>query len=262
VRPFAVRVSCLFLALSLIPGRALADTPADRGVRILEEMIRVIDRLLARTARADRPNGVPETVLFDGHTLGHWKRTEYAGGGDVRIEPDLDHDGPAIVVEAGATLSGIHWTGPVPRIDYEVSLEFMKIEGSDFACAVTVPVGDSYATLVLGGWGGGVVGISSIDGHDASENETTTYRSFAEGRWYRVRLQVTADRIRAWLDGKSVVDVDIRGRTISLRHGEISRSAPLGLASFQTRAAYRGIRLGPVTDSGSPPTVGQGANGA
>ena len=45
--------------------------------------------------------------------------------------------------------------------------------------------------ILLGGWGGGVVGISSIDTMDASENETTKYRQFVTDRWYKVRLRVT-----------------------------------------------------------------------
>lgn len=241
-------LGCLGLLSGLVamsPGAAIAQTdspPASvqRAIGILDEMIRVLDRMLA--PRLPPPSGGEWVALFDGRSMGQWKRTEYSGGGDVRIDANLG-GAPAIVVEPGATLSGIHYAGPVPTSDYEVALEFMKIEGHDFACGLTFPVGDSHATLVLGGWGGGTVGISSIDGMDASENETTTWIAFPEGKWFGVRMRVTARRLQAWLDDRQIVDVGIEGRRISLRHGEISRSTPLGLATYQTRAAYRNIRL-------------------
>ena len=38
---------------------------------------------------------------------------------------------------------------------------------------------------------GGVVGLSSIGGFDASENETTQFVEFKNGQWYKIRLRVT-----------------------------------------------------------------------
>jgi hypothetical protein len=106
----------------------------------------------------------------------------------------------------------------------------------------------SHATLILGGWGGPVVGIASIDGSDAAENPTTRYIDFLKDRWYRVRLRVTPDRLEAWLDDQQIVDQDIRGRQIGLRPGDIRLSTPLGIATYQTSAAYRSIKLRPVKD--------------
>ena len=180
--------------------------------------------------------------LFDGQSLAGWKRTEFAAGGEVRVEKDF-RGGPAIVVEMGERLSGLHRTREVPRTHYEIELEAMKLKGDDFFCALTFPVADSHATLVVGGWGGGVVGISSIDNSDASENPTTRYLSFRRDQWYRVRLRVTPKKLEAWLDDKAVVDQEITGRKISLRPGDISQQVPLGLATYQTSAAYRNLRM-------------------
>lgn len=239
----ALCAAALASAIGLAGASPSRAEPAhgEKAIRILDDMIRVLDRILSR------PEGrmlKPEewTSLFDGRSLGKWVRTDFSGGGEVRVEAAL-HGAPAIVIEQGATLSGITYTGEAPKEPYEVALEFMKIEGSDFACGLTFPVGESHATLVLGGWGGGTVGISSIDGMDASENETTTWLEFAAGRWYAVRMRVTPTRLEAWLDDKQIVNADIKGRRISLRYGEISRSRPLGIASFQTKAAYRNIRM-------------------
>ncbi len=181
--------------------------------------------------------------LFDGRSLDAWKRTEFAGGGEVRVEKSFRQGPAAIVVEAGETLSGFNWTKQVPRTNYEISLEAMKIDGHDFMCGLTFPVGSSYATLILGGWGGPVAGISSIDNSDASENPTTRYLDFYKDRWYRVRLRVTPARLEAWLNDNKIIDQDITGRKISLRPGSISQSIPLGIATYQTSAAYREIRL-------------------
>ncbi|MCS6776613.1 MAG: DUF1080 domain-containing protein [Chloroherpetonaceae bacterium] len=182
--------------------------------------------------------------LFNGRSLEGWKQTPFSGGGDVQVEPKFRGKGPAIVVRAGLALSGFHWVGrALPRTRYEIALEALKIDGNDFLCGLTFPVGDTYATLVLGGWGGGVVGISSVDGRDASENETTRYMGFTRDRWYRVRLRVTPARIEAWLDDKPIVDLELAGKTIGLRRGEIDRSIPLGISTYQTSAAFRSIRM-------------------
>jgi hypothetical protein len=54
-------------------------------------------------------------------------------------------------------------------------------------------------------------------------------------------LRVSAGRIRAWIDDQPIINVEIAGRTIGLRHGEIQLSAPLGFASYGTRGGLRKI---------------------
>jgi hypothetical protein len=104
-------------------------------------------------------------------------------------------------------------------------------------------VKESHCSLIVGGWGGGLVGLSSIDDYDASENETTKFMGFEKNRWYRIRLRVSEPKIEAWIDDHSVVDVSIVGRKIGLRAGEIEMSVPFGIASWQTSTALRNMRL-------------------
>jgi hypothetical protein len=178
-----------------------------------------------------------EAVLFDGKTLGHWKKTEYGGEGAVSVK-----DG-AIVVEMGAQLSGVNWGGPeLPKTNYEVSLEAMKVDGSDFFCGIAFPVGKQTASFVAGGWGGGVCGISSIDGGNASENETSIVKSFAKDKWYRFRLRVLPEKILVWLDDEKIIDVDIKGRQVEI-HPAMESGLPLGLATYTTTAAFRNVKL-------------------
>ncbi len=173
--------------------------------------------------------------MFDGKALTGWKSTDFAGHGEVSIEEG------AIRLGMGDPLTGLNWTNAFPKASYEIRLEAMKLDGSDFFCALTFPVADSHCTLIVGGWGGGVVGLSSIDGMDASENETTQYMDFPKKRWFKIRLRVTPEKIQAWVDEKQIINQTITDRRISLRAGEIDLSRPLGIASYQTTALIKNI---------------------
>lgn len=209
-RALAVTSACLLLAAAVRPA-ARAQDPGAAG-----------------------PGWQP---LFDGRTLSNWKPTQFGGEGVVKVENG------AIVLEAGNDLTGITWAGPeLPASNYELALQAMRVSGHDFFAGVTFPVADSFCSLILGGWGGTVVGLSSIDGDDASENETSQTIDFDQGRWYDVRIRVTPARIEAWLDGRKIVSQDVKGRKIDTRM-EVDASKPLGIASWRTKSALRNIRL-------------------
>lgn len=186
--------------------------------------------------------------LFDGKTLKGWAVTDFAGRGDVTVDPNfrVASDAPptpAIVAEMGAILTGINWTNQPPSGEYEIALEAMKLDGSDFFCALTVPVGESHCSLIVGGWGGGVLGISSVDSMDASENETSKFLSFDKNRWYHVGVRVTKKKLEVWLDREKMIDLDTTDRRIAVRAGEIELAKPLGISAYQTRSAWRNIKL-------------------
>ncbi|MCC7174493.1 MAG: DUF1080 domain-containing protein [Bryobacterales bacterium] len=170
--------------------------------------------------------------LFDGKTLAGWKETDFTGRGKVRVENGT------IILGTGF-MTGITYDKAFPVSNYELRLEAARMEGMDFFAGITFPVKESYCTWIVGGWGGVIVGLSSIDGMDASENETTSVWQFERGRFYRLRLRVTEDRITAWIDDQWAVDTYIANRTIGLRFGEIELSCPLGIASYSTTSALR-----------------------
>jgi hypothetical protein len=186
----------------------------------------------------------PAKNLFDGRTLAGWKKTEFGGEGDVEVK-----DG-RIVIGAGNPMSGITWTGQFPKTNYEITLEAMRVDGSDFFCGLTFPVGDDPCSFIVGGWGGGVIGLSSLDGSDASENETTKYQEFESKRWYKVRVRVTPEKIEAWLDDKQMADVVVKDHRISIRP-EVELSRPLGISCFSTTAALRDIKVRTLSASAS-----------
>lgn len=179
-------------------------------------------------------------TLFDGKNLDNWERTDFAGKGEVRI----DENG-SMVLEMGAELSGVHWKGKteLPKINYEVTLQAKRTMGSDFFCGLTFPFKESHATLILGGWGGSLIGISSLDDFDASENDTGDAYVFEDKKWYDVRLRVTEEKLQVWLDDKMVIDSDVEGRKVSMRFGEIEMSVPFGICTYATTGVIRDIKI-------------------
>jgi hypothetical protein len=174
-------------------------------------------------------------ALFDGRSLEGWRETPFTGRGRVSVAEG------AIVLSGGNPMTGVTFTGAFPRTDYEIRFEAARAEGGDFFASLTFPVEQSFCTLVTGGWGGDIVGLSNLDGWDASDNETRSYFEFEKGRWYAFRLRVTPDTITAWIDDQPVVKVSIAGRAVGLRYGEIRLSAPLGFASYATTGKVRKI---------------------
>jgi hypothetical protein len=175
--------------------------------------------------------------LFDGKTLGPWKPTDFFKPGPVRVESGQ------IILEPGSDLTGITWSGPeLPYTNYELALQAMRADGSDFFAGITFPVGESFCSLILGGWGGTMVGLSSIDGMDASENETSQTVDFKLKQWYSVRIRVLPEAIQAWLDDRQIINQDLRGRRVDTRI-EVDASRPLGIASWRTKSAIRDVRL-------------------
>jgi len=175
--------------------------------------------------------------LFDGKTMKDWKKTNYGGEGNVQVTKGQ------IVMEFGYSMSGITYTGKtLPKTNYEIRVNAIKLDGNDFFCGMTFPVADSYCSFIVGGWGGAVVGLSSLDGLDASENETTRYMTFDHNKWYRVRVRVEPHQIRCWINRKLVVYQDIEGRKITTRN-EVNLNKPLGFATWETRAALKNIQV-------------------
>lgn len=206
----------------------------------------------ADPAATDTPAVRPETlVLFDGRSLEGWTKTDFFGPGEVKVE------GGAIVLSVGKPMTGITSTRrDLPKADYELIYEARRLEGMDFFAAATFPVGDSYVTLVNGGWGGNVTGLSSIDGADASENDTGAYVKYRDQTWYRFRVRVTGEVIRCWIDDQKIVDVGIRDRLLGTRI-ETRANQPLGFATWETGGAVRKVevrRLTPaeVVDTNKP----------
>lgn len=189
-------------------------------------------------AESDRQAVAPKVlVLFDGKSLDGWRKSDFFRAGEVRVK-----DG-TILISVGGSMTGITSTRQdLPRTNYELSYEAMRLTGRDFFAAATFPVGKSYVTLINGGWGGNVTGLSSLNGADASENETGQSFEYRDKTWYKFRVRVTDEVIRCWIDEKEILAVDHSGMQVATRL-ETRENQPLGFATWETSGAVRKIEI-------------------
>lgn len=170
-------------------------------------------------------------------SLDGWEELSFGGEGDCEVKDGVLRMG------AGDPMTGIAIDhDDLPKTDYEISLDARKIDGTDFFCCLTFPVAESHCSLIVGGWGGTLVGLSCINDADASTNGTRSIRKFETGQWYSIRVRVQPEKISTWIDDKQVIDQSIVGKKISLRN-DVDLSKPLGLSSFQTIAEIKNVQL-------------------
>jgi hypothetical protein len=174
--------------------------------------------------------------LFDGTNIGQWITTDFTGHGDVYIKDN------SLILQQGERLTGVTWTGDVPTNNYQINLDAMRLDGTDFFCGLTFPFDDTFLTFVVGGWNGVVCGISSIDHFDASDNETTVKTYLENNRWFHIRVLVTPGRIQCWIDKKQYVDLETEGKHLGIRR-DVRESTPLGIASFRCTSSIKNITL-------------------
>jgi hypothetical protein len=201
-------------------------------------------------AKTEEPKwtGQPDQLLKN-DSLDDWEVLNFGGEGDCEVENGV------LTLAAGDPFTGISSSREdLPKTNYEISLTARKTEGIDFFCGLTFPVAESHCTLIVGGWGGGLVGLSCIDDKDASQNDTQSIMKFEKDRWYRIRVRVQPESISAWIDDKQVVNQNIKGKKISLR-GDVMLCTPLGVCSFQTDSEIKDIqirRFEPTTSTAAP----------
>ncbi len=186
---------------------------------------------------ADQPSDSKE--LFDGYSLTGWKVLDelaFKSHGNVEVREGQ------ILLHQGEPFTGIRWTGPFPRSNYELLVEARRVEGDDFFCGLVFPVGQADCSLIVGGWGGSTVGLSNIDGEPAAENETAAICDFEKGRWYAIRLRVTDQKIQLWIDQEKIVDFQYPDRKLSIRWDQ-EPMRPFGICTWRTTGAVRKVQL-------------------
>lgn len=183
--------------------------------------------------------------LFQKGSLEGWEKTNF--GGESTVEWN---DEGELVLGRGEPMTGLTYTkGDFPKDQYEIRWEANRIEGSDFLAGITFPVAEEYCSFIGGGWGGGLTGISSINGNDASENETTKFKDFKNKQWYKFQVRVDAEKVQVWLDGEKIVDVKRQGKTFSIR-AEVRPNRPLGYCVFRSKVAIRGLEYRTIEEAG------------
>ncbi len=187
----------------------------------------------------------PPTTALITSDLANWQPINFGGEGEVSVEDGV------LNLDMG-TMTGVQYTGDLAELfggqqeNYEITLDAMRVQGMDIFLGLTFPVGkDGHVSLVLGGWAGVVNGISNLNGLNASENKTTTYKQggYQLETWYSVRVRVTQDKIECFLDGKQIVDVNRADYEDYDTHGMVLETKPFGLFTFETWGAYRDMEV-------------------
>jgi hypothetical protein len=169
-----------------------------------------------------------ELVLQEGPE--GWKSVNFGGEGEVEF------DGESIRLGFGSPLTAVAWQGAAELPgEYEIEVVAARLDGSDFFCALNLPIGEQRASVVLGGWGGALCGLSCVNGDDASMNATRSFRGFERGQSYRLRVRVDAIQVQAWVDDELLFAQARGGVEFSLRT-EVSPAGRLALSCFQTSA--------------------------
>lgn len=191
------------------------------------------------SALAEEGNGKEEEKgwisLFNGKDLDGWKIPQFGGEGEVTVENGC------MKIGMGVMISGAVYTKTFPKNNYELQWEANRTLGNDFFGSLTFPIGEEFATFITGGWGGGVFGISCIDGMDASENDTMQLIATKSEKWYTFRVRVTDDKVECFVDGKKIIDRSRDGATFKTRF-EVEYSEPLGILTYCCEALIKNIR--------------------
>jgi len=166
----------------------------------------------------------------------NWKPCHFGGDGPIEMKSEV------LSLGFGDPFTGVRWEGDFPKQDYEITMESRRVGGFDFFCGLTLPAGKERFSLILGGWGGSLIGLSSIDGLDASNNETMMIRDFKKDQWYKIRVQVTAKKIVVWLDEEEIISIEREGRVFDVR-SEMEESTPVGIAAYQCESEVRKVSV-------------------
>ncbi|WP_459556290.1 3-keto-disaccharide hydrolase [Lacunimicrobium album] len=195
------------------------------------------------TTKPDSEGWIP---LYNGKDLDGWKTPNFGGE-----RPSTVKKSGELVIEMGAPMNGLTYTKDFPKNNYEIELKARRLLGNDFFVGLTFPVNDKFLSFVAGGWGGVVVGISSLDGEDANNNDLRQIRQFKEAQYYKVNLKVTPELITIAIDDEQVIKFDPRKHRLSTRV-EVDLSKPLGLSTYETEAGFEYIKYRSLESATKP----------
>ena len=249
MKPFISSILCL-ACLAVFGCAQFQSSERNRAAKKYDELALWSENKKEQGKIPELPDGskpINWLNLFNGKDLTGWKETDYAGRGNVKVKNGELH------IENGLVITGVTFTNKtiLPKTNYELEYEAKKVNGTDFFGLLTFPVGDSHASLVTGGWGGAVTGISSINSMDASENDTTVYLKFNKNQWYKFRLRVTPDNLSVWMTPKEHL-VPLKATVASIVKAYQDEAAKNG-TELTAEAAEKALRqLNPELEKNIP----------
>ena len=163
--PTSVRVSGWGLAWCLV---AWSSVRAEEPRELAGQTSKAPAEQAAAAAGQDKqPEEAWSSLVNDAELSTRWTATNFGGEGEVQLKDGL------MTLGFGSPLTGVTYKKQdFPQENYEMRWEARRTSGQDFFAGVTFPIGEQYCSFIAGGWGGSLTGISSIDGYDASENDT------------------------------------------------------------------------------------------
>lgn len=196
--------------------------------------ISLVKHPLSLTAAEPDPSKIN---LLKNESLEGWIATDFHLNGKCSVSSGV------LRLDRGKPMTGVTCKlANLPKTNYELSYQARRVDGSDFFAAATFPVNDSFLTFVNGGWSGNITGLSSIDGSDASENETGRLVKFENETWYSFKVRVESEKIICHVNSEKVVDFDPTGRSLKTRV-ESRPSQPLGFACYDSIGEIRNIQI-------------------
>ena len=249
MKPFISSILCL-ACLAVFGCAQFQSSERNRAAKKYDELALWSENKKEQGKIPELPDGskpINWINLFNGKDLTGWKETDYAGRGNVKVKKGELH------IENGLVITGVTFTNKtiLPKTNYELEYEAKKVNGTDFFGLLTFPVGDSHASLVTGGWGGAVTGISSINSMDASENDTTVYLKLNKNQWYKFRLRVTPENLSVWMTPKEHL-VPLKATVASIVKAYQDEAAKNG-TELTAEAAEKALRqLNPELEKNIP----------
>jgi alpha-L-arabinofuranosidase len=134
-------------------------------------------------------------------------------------------------------------TGDPGWSDYTIHLRARKTGGDEgFIVVFHAKDGGNYRWWNVGGWGNTVARCEAADSGDRTAYGPSTPFVVETGRWYDVRLEVTGNRVRGYVDGTLVTDAT-----------EEPHTAPTSVAATATYSRADHVVIVKVVNTGDIP---------
>jgi 3-keto-disaccharide hydrolase len=153
----------------------------------------------------------------------------------------------------GAKIDGSSWLpiGDPEWTDYDFELEALRVEGIDgFGIGVRLMDRENHLMANLGGWGNTWHAVEvTTQGGVSVPRSPQKQDSIKDNRWYKVRVEVRADRFKVFLDGEEL---------LTFTESTHPRGC-VGVRSWNTINRFRNLKVtdpkGKVLFEGIPPSL-------
>jgi hypothetical protein len=139
----------------------------------------------------------------------------------------------------------------IPPEEYDFSVEFMRLKGSDCVQFVLSKGGIQFM-YVLGGNGGKASGFDVVDGKSFDKNDSTYLgKVITDGRRQVIIIKVRNNGVTAFLDGTQLSQTKVPYEKLTMHDDwRIRRNEILGLSNYRGSWAFYSVELMEITGEG------------